>query len=90
MESQLLAEDTGKSSVSSSSGLFSVFVFLFFDNQRRNIHVLNAEMLDIKLMECELVHEGLHKVIRGEVENEPKGDGDGKGRQRFLENGEQE
>lgn len=47
-------------------------------------------MLDIKLMECKLVHEGLHEIIRGKVENEPKGDGDGKGRQRFLENGEQE
>lgn len=41
-------------------------------------------------MECKLVHEGLHKVIRGEVEHEPEGDGDGEGWQRFLENGEQE
>lgn len=47
-------------------------------------------MLDIKLMECKLVHEGLHEIIRSKVENEPEGDGDGKGRQRFLENGEQE
>lgn len=47
-------------------------------------------MLYIKLMECKLVHEGLHKIIRGKVENEPKSDGDREGWQRFLENGEQE
>lgn len=46
-------------------------------------------MLDIKLMECKLVHKGLHKIIRGKVENQAKGDGDGKSWQRLLEDGEQ-
>lgn len=47
-------------------------------------------MLDIKLMECKLVHKGLHEIVRGKVEDQPKGDGDGEGWQRLLEDGEQQ
>lgn len=36
------------------------------------------------------VHERPHQVVRGEVEDEPERDGDGEGRQRLLEHGEQQ
>ena len=36
------------------------------------------------------VHERPYQVVRGEVEDQPERDGDGEGRQRFLEHGEQQ
>lgn len=36
------------------------------------------------------VHEGAHQVVCGEVEDEPERDGDGEGRQCFLEHGEKQ
>lgn len=36
------------------------------------------------------VHEGPNQIVRGEVEDQAEGDGDGKSRQSLLENGQQE
>lgn len=45
---------------------------------------------DVELMGGQGVHERAHQVVCGEVEDEPKRDGDGKGGQRFLEHREQQ
>lgn len=41
-------------------------------------------------MQCQLVHEGLDQVICGKVEDQAEENGDGKRRERFLEDGEEE
>lgn len=41
-------------------------------------------------MGCQAVHEGANQIVRGEVEHQAEGDGDGKSRQSLLENGQQE
>lgn len=45
---------------------------------------------DVELMGGQGVHERTHQVVCGEVEDEPERDGDGEGRQRFLEHGEEQ
>lgn len=45
---------------------------------------------DVELMGGQGVHERAHQVVCGEVEDEPERDGDGEGRQRFLEHGEEQ
>lgn len=41
-------------------------------------------------MGCQTVHEGANQIVRGEVEDQAEGDGDGKSRQSLLEDGQQE
>lgn len=45
---------------------------------------------DVELVGGQGVHERAHQVVSGEVEDEPKGDGDGEGGQRFLKHSEQQ
>lgn len=45
---------------------------------------------DVELVGGQGIHERAHQVVSGEVEDEPKGDGDGEGRQRFLKHSEQQ
>lgn len=47
-------------------------------------------LLNVELVQRQLVHEGLHQVVCGEVEDEAEEDGDGQSGERFLEDGEQE
>lgn len=45
---------------------------------------------DVVLMSCQAVHERLHQVVGGEVEDESEGDGDGQSRESFLKDGQQQ
>lgn len=44
---------------------------------------------DVELVGGQRVHERTNQVVCGEVKDEPKGDGDGKGGQGLLEHGKQ-
>lgn len=45
---------------------------------------------DVKLVGGQVVHEGLHQEVGGEVEDQAEGDGDGESRQGLLEDGQQQ
>lgn len=45
---------------------------------------------DVQLMGGQGVHERAHEIVGGEIEDEPKRDGDGESWQRLLEHGEQQ
>lgn len=45
---------------------------------------------DVVLMSCQAVHERLHQVVSGEVEDEAERDGDGQSRESFLKDGQQQ
>lgn len=45
---------------------------------------------DVELVGGQRVHERAHQVVRGEVEDESKGDRDGEGRQGLLEHRKQQ
>lgn len=47
-------------------------------------------LLNVELVQCQLVHEGLHQVVGGEVEDQAEEDGDGQRRQGLLEDGQEE
>lgn len=47
-------------------------------------------LLNVELVQRQLVHEGLHQVVCGEVEDQAEKDGDGQSGERFLEDGEEE
>lgn len=46
--------------------------------------------LNIELVQRQLVHEGPHQVVGGEVEDQAEKDGDGQSGQRLLEDGEEQ
>lgn len=45
---------------------------------------------DVKLVSSQVVHEGLHQEVCGEVKDQTEGDGDGQCRQSLLKNGQQQ
>lgn len=47
-------------------------------------------MSDVELMGGQGIHERTHQVVRGEVKDEPKCDGNGEGRQCLLEHSKQQ
>lgn len=47
-------------------------------------------LLNVELVERQPVHEGLHQVVCGEVEDQAEKNGDGQSGERFLEDGEEE
>lgn len=47
-------------------------------------------LLNVELVKCQFVHEGLYYVVCGEVEDQAKKNGNGQSRKRLLENGEEQ
>lgn len=47
-------------------------------------------LLNVELVQRQSVHEGLHQVVCGEVEDQAEEDGDGQSGERLLEDGEEE
>lgn len=54
------------------------------------VRVIRGILLNVELVECQLVHERLHQVVCGEVEDQAEKNGDGQSGERFLEDGEEE
>lgn len=46
-------------------------------------------LLNVELVQRQLVHERLHQVVCGEVEDQAEKNGDGQSGERFLEDGEE-
>lgn len=54
------------------------------------VRVIRGILLNVELVERQLVHERLHQVVCGEVEDQAEKNGDGQSGERFLEDGEEE